>query len=48
MVQEIGFIKLGLSAEMGDNSFLPIRLPWEVHPERDQDWRDQQDADLGS
>ena len=33
---------------MGDNSFLPIRLPWEVHPERDQNWRDQQDADLGA
>jgi hypothetical protein len=32
---------------MGENSFLPIRLPWQVHPERDQSWRDQQDADLG-
>jgi len=34
-------------AETGENSFLPIRLPWSVHPERDQSWRDQQDADLG-
>ena len=34
-------------AESGENSFLPIRLPWTVHPERDQSWRDQQDADLG-
>ena len=34
-------------SEMGENSFLPIRLPWQVHPERDQTWRDQQDADLG-
>jgi len=34
-------------AESGENSFLPIRLPWTVHPERDQTWRDQQDADLG-
>ena len=34
-------------AEAGDNSFLPIRLPWTVHPERDQSWRDQQDRDLG-
>ena len=34
-------------AESGENSFLPIRLPWTVHPERDQKWRDQQDADLG-
>ena len=34
-------------AETGENSFLPIRLPWSVHPERNQSWRDQQDADLG-
>jgi hypothetical protein len=34
-------------AEAGENSFLPIRLPWTVHPERNQDWRDKQDADLG-
>ena len=34
-------------AESGENSFLPIRLPWTVHPERNQEWRNQQDADLG-
>ena len=34
-------------AEAGENSFLPVKLPWTVHPERDQSWRDQQDADLG-
>jgi hypothetical protein len=34
-------------AESGENSFLPIRLPWTVHPERNQAWRDQQNADLG-
>ena len=34
-------------AESGENSFLPIRLPWTVHPERDQKWREQQDSDLG-
>ena len=34
-------------AESGENSFLPIKLPWTVHPERDQSWRDQQDRDLG-
>ena len=34
-------------AESKENSFLPIRLPWTVHPERNQAWRDQQDADLG-
>jgi len=34
-------------AEAGENSFLPIKLPWTVHPERNQEWRDKQDADLG-
>ena len=34
-------------AESGENSFLPIKLPWTVHPERNQEWRDQQDTDLG-
>jgi hypothetical protein len=34
-------------AESGENSFLPIRLPWTVHPERDQEWREKQDSDLG-
>jgi hypothetical protein len=34
-------------AETGENSFIPIRLPWTVHPERNQAWREQQDKDLG-
>ena len=34
-------------AETGENSFLPIKLPWTVHPERNEAWRTQQDADLG-
>jgi len=34
-------------AESRENSFLPIRLPWTVHPERDDTWREQQDKDLG-
>lgn len=29
------------------NRFLPIKLPWFVHPERDQSWRDNQDVLLG-
>ncbi len=41
------FHKTWVSAEEGDNSFLPIKLKWNVHPERDQSWRDQQDKDLG-
>jgi len=27
-------------AETAENSFVPIKLPWTVHPERNQDWRD--------
>ena len=34
-------------AEAGENDFLPIKLPWYVHPERDQTWRDRQDELLG-
>jgi len=34
-------------AETGENSFIPVRLPWTVHPERNQTWRDMQDRDLG-
>jgi hypothetical protein len=34
-------------AETGENSFVPVRLPWTVHPERDQSWREIQDRDLG-
>ena len=34
-------------AEAKDNSFIPIKLPWTVHPERNEEWRAQQDRDLG-
>ena len=34
-------------AEQGENDFLPIKLPWYVHPERNQTWRDRQDDLLG-
>lgn len=34
-------------AQTKENSFLPIKLDWKVHPERDQSWREQQDLDLG-
>jgi hypothetical protein len=41
------FHKTWAKAEISSNSFVPIKLPWTVHPERNQTWRDQQDADLG-
>jgi hypothetical protein len=41
------FHKTYLSAQEQQNKFLPISLPWTVHPERNQDWRDEQDRTLG-
>jgi hypothetical protein len=41
------FHKTWARAQTKENSFLPINLPWTVHPERNQTWREQQDADLG-
>ena len=34
-------------AEAAENDFLPIKLPWYVHPERDEAWRKKQDELLG-
>ena len=34
-------------AQIGENKFTPIALPWTVHPERNQDWREEQTAQLG-
>jgi hypothetical protein len=36
-----------VGAETGENGFNPILLPWTVHPERDQSWRDKQTKLLG-
>jgi len=41
------FHQTWVRAESGENDFLPIKLPWYVHPERDQTWRDAQDQLLG-
>jgi hypothetical protein len=41
------FHQTWVKAENKENDFLPIRLPWMVHPERDQTWRDRQDELLG-
>jgi len=34
-------------AEEGKNGMIPIKLPWYLHPERDQTYRDQEDILLG-
>jgi hypothetical protein len=41
------FHKTWVSAENAENDFLPIKLPWYVHPERDDTWRKRQDELLG-
>jgi hypothetical protein len=41
------FHKMWVKGEEGANGFTCIRLPWTVHPERDQAWRDQQEDELG-
>ena len=41
------FHKMWTKAEAGENKFKTLRLPWQVHPERDQAWRDRQDDELG-
>jgi hypothetical protein len=41
------FHQTWVRAEARENDFLPIKLPWFVHPERDQVWRDRQDELLG-
>jgi hypothetical protein len=41
------FHKTYINAQEQKNKFLPISLPWSVHPERNQDWRDEQDSTLG-
>jgi hypothetical protein len=33
-------------AEAGENEFLPIKLPWTVHPERDQKWFDNESKNM--
>lgn len=42
------FHKMWTKAEAGDNKFKTLRLPWSVHPERDQVWRDRQEDELGA
>jgi hypothetical protein len=41
------FHQTWVRAEAQENDFLPIKLPWYVHPERNEAWRKKQDADLG-
>jgi hypothetical protein len=41
------FHKSFTKAQNRENKFVPLSLPWTVHPERNQAWRDAQDEILG-
>jgi hypothetical protein len=41
------FYDMWSNAEEGVNGFNTTALKWDVHPERDQRWRDEQDVKLG-
>ena len=40
------YYDLYMKAESGENEFNPIKLPWDVHPERDDSWFDQESKNL--
>jgi hypothetical protein len=40
------YYKLYTDAEAGLNEFCPIKLPWDVHPDRDQAWFDSETKNL--
>ena len=41
------FHQMWAKSEAAENDFIPIRLPWDLHPERDKTWRKKQDELLG-
>lgn len=41
------FHRVWVSSCAGGNGFVPIRLRWQMHPERDKKWYDSMRADLG-
>lgn len=41
------FHKMWVNAEKKKNDFKTLRLPWQLHPERNQTWRDEQTKQLG-
>ena len=41
------FHRMWVNAEAHCNEFTPIKMPWYLHPDRDQSWRDRQTEQLG-
>jgi len=42
------FHKLYSESEQGINDFNSVKLPWDVHPERDQDWFEKESRNMSS
>jgi hypothetical protein len=42
------FHKTWVGAINNENSFLPIKLPWDVHPERNAQWFENEKANMGA
>lgn len=42
------FYKIYTAAERGDNEYVPIRIDWWQHPDRDDNWYKRELANLGS
>jgi hypothetical protein len=42
------FHKTWIDADLGKNSFIPIELKWNVHPERDEAWMDRERENMTS
>ena len=40
------YYDLYIKAKSGENEFNPIKLPWDVHPERDEEWFDHEARNL--
>ena len=41
------FHKMWTDAESGENGFVTVKLPWDLHPERDLAWREQAGKEQG-
>lgn len=41
------FHKTWCDAETGENDFVPIKMPWYLHPDRNQEWRNKQTEENG-
>jgi len=42
------FHKTYIDADRGDNDFHPTNLPWDVHPDRDQEWFDKETKNMST